>query len=104
MSSMLYIEGIKKPDGKWQQMKAVWEACTNANVDIPDEVDEYFNGDAPDSAGVIVPLASEYQMSHHGKRNDDGVTLYHEDGRNGFEVDLSQLPPDIQKLRFYVSY
>lgn len=105
MSVSTYIVGIKPPDEKWEQMKAIWDACMKADVQVPDEVDEYFEGEEPDDAGVIVPLGSVYQIRELGERHtEDGLSYYGRDGQSGFELELSKLPKDIKKLRFYNSY
>ena len=105
MSVSTYIVGIKPPDEKWLQMKAVWDACALAAVEVPTEVDEFFNWEEPDDSGVIVSLGSLYQIKELGQRQtEDGLSYYLGDGQSGIEIELSKIPKDIKKLRFYNSY
>lgn len=105
MGVSTYIVGIKPADEKWKQMKAIWDACAKADVAIPDEVDEFFDGEEPDDEGVVVPLGSLYRIKDLGDRQtEDGLSYYQRDGTSGFELELSKLPKDIKKLRFYNSY
>lgn len=41
MSMTINIHGIKLPDEKWKKMKAVYDACNNARIYIPQEIYEY---------------------------------------------------------------
>lgn len=83
------VVGIKPPDEMRKKMKAIWDACNSAGIDIPKEVNAYFDYDNPDEKGIIVDIKAEE---------------YEEDMRNGYEVDLTQLDKDIKILRFYNSY
>lgn len=93
MSMSKNVVGFKPPDATWQRMKAVWDACRVANVPVPTEVEDFFNGDAPDPAGVVVDIEGESYVTEW-----NGVAA------NGFEVDLKQVPGDITILRFYNSW
>ena len=87
MTSIVY--GIKPPNERWKRMKAIWEACDEADIPIPDEVDEYFDCGAPDEKGVIVEIPSE---------------KYSEEASSGFEIDLDKLPKDVKRIRFLNSW
>jgi len=50
------VYGIRPPDEKWRQMKAVYDACIVASVEIPEEVIEFFDGEAPIAEGVLLDL------------------------------------------------
>lgn len=91
-----HVEGFKPPDEKWQQMRAVWEACTAAKIGIPRDVERYFDGEAPDPHGVQI---SESDLRACGALRDwkDGM-------RKGREVDVTKLPPDVTVVRFFNSW
>jgi len=102
MSSM-YITGIKPPDEKWMKMKAIYDSCNDAGVEAPEEVMDFFADEAPDSKGVLVPLATQYDGDldeHHEcvEKWDAPEMTY------GMELDLSKLPKDIKVLRFSYVY
>jgi hypothetical protein len=93
MSMSLHVEGFIPPDAKFQKMFEVYRACEKAGVDIPAEVDEFFNGETPDAAGVRVSLT-------YGPKYKDAVKEYEGDEGMGYDVDLRKLPADIKILRF----
>jgi len=90
-----HVVGIKPPDDNWKKMKAVYDSCVAAEIDVPDEILDYFgisDSDVPDERGVAVDLPI-------------GVTKeWCAEMRDGIEVDLSKLPEGIKILRFYNSY
>jgi hypothetical protein len=84
-----HVVGFIPPDDKWRQMKAVYEACSKAQVVVPMEVRDFFNGEAPgNKPGMEVLLG-------------DAAKQWHDDYRQGIEVNLKKLPPDVTILRFY---
>ena len=89
-----YVIGIKPVDEKYIAMKAVYESCIAAGIEIPDIVDSYFLGDKPDNSGIIV---DDLPKSSH-KEWCDGISS------QGIEVDLRELPEDIKIIRFINSY
>lgn len=93
MSMNTNIIGFKPPDEKWKKMKAVYDACNSANTALPTEVDDFFNGEHPDSSGVEVRL-------------DDTACCrgYSEEMRDGFEILLDKVPKDVKIIRFWNSY
>lgn len=92
MSKDYYVDGFKPPDEKWKKMKAVWDSCYNAGIKIPQEVREFFENEHPDDAGVKVDL------KHH-----ECCTEIVESGDYGFEVDLTELPEGVTKIRFTIN-
>ena len=75
-------------------MKAVYKACEAAGTEVPREVDSFFGWEAPgDRPGIEVDVEKLKAVSE-----------YRDDMREGYEVDLTKLPPDIKFLRFYNSY
>ena len=88
-----HIIGIRPPDARWQQMKAIWDACQAAGVEVPESVGDYFEGENPDSAGVRVEI-----------EDTPAVTEWNDDSASGFEVDIRALPSDVTIIRFYNSW
>lgn len=93
MSASLRVVGFRPADEKFFKMKAIWDACTSAGIQVPDEVENFFNGDEPDVRGVKVQLMGS-----------KAVRLYNAEMREGFDVDVAQLPPGVTVIRFYASY
>jgi hypothetical protein len=87
MSMSTHVVGFR--DDRWTRMKAVWDACEAAGTSIPDEVDEFFDGETPDPAGIEVELKCDEW------RDDSG---------EGLEIAIADLPTNITKIRFYNSW
>lgn len=85
------VAGIRPPDEKWKQMKAVRDACVAAGVAIPKDVDAFFNDETPDPSGVLLC------------QSDLGAAVrkWEAQDRNGFEVDVTKLPPGVKIIRFW---
>lgn len=90
MSTTYNVVGIKSPDEKWKKMKAVWDACTAADLQVPDEVDTYFNQEEPNPNGVRVDVIHTHVARPYS-------------GENAIEVDLSVLPEDVTHIQFVIS-
>lgn len=91
MGMSTYVVGFAPPDDKWKKMKKVYDACEKAGLEIPDEVDDFFNGEPPDDAGVEVDLR-EFLREHL------------RDGQDGFEIDIADIPKQVKTIRFINSY
>jgi len=87
------VYGIKPAGKKFKEMEKIYHLCNEQGITIPDEVDDFFDGETPDSKGVVVEL-----------NTNRGVSEYHEEMQEGIEVDLSMLPKDIRIIRFVNSY
>lgn len=95
MSMSTHIVGFIPPDEKWQKMKQVWDSCKEAGIDVPEEVEEFFDWEAPDEQGVEI---AEKKLP---------VKEWSDDMRQGYELDISKLVqayPDIKVIRFYNSW
>jgi hypothetical protein len=76
-------------DPEHQKKAAVLKSCLEANVDVPEEIDKYFDfSDDPDY-GLVIPFkAREYSG----------------EGEEGLEIDISELPEGVKTIRFVNSY
>lgn len=93
-----YVIGIRPPDEKFIRMAAVWNACKDAGIDLPSEVEDFFEGESPDPLGVRINLTPG--MSYGG----NGVREYDSDHESGYEVSLADLPKDVTIIRFIESW
>jgi len=97
MSMSTHCVGFKPSiSDKWKKMKAAWDACYEAGVKLPDEVDSFFEFDQPDEAGVGV---SQEILVDCGALSD-----WENEDANGFELDVSKLPEDVTTIRFCNSF
>ena len=65
MSSHVY--GMVEPDGYFLRMKKVYDVCKEANVSLPDEVHDYFEGHDPDKVGITEELPKEAVDKESGR-------------------------------------
>jgi hypothetical protein len=97
MSMSTHVVGFAPPDETWLKMKSVWDACEAAGVTVPENVSKFFNYERPDAAGVCIEL-------DHYKTPHECLKKYRADSQEGFEIDISKLPPQIKTIRFFNSY
>lgn len=87
----IHVEGFKPPDEKWKKMKAVYDSCKAAGLEVPQQVLRYFEYEVPDPAGVKVDLKKYVQD-------------FNRESREGFELKVGDLPADVKVIRFFVAY
>lgn len=90
MSMDICIEAIKPADGKFKEMKTIYDACDKAGVRIPPEVDKFFNGEEPHDDGVRVSAGCA----------TTGDPMYSNDGAL---IDLTKLPDGVKYIRVWCS-
>ncbi len=93
MGMSTYVVAIAPPDETWMKMKAIWDTCREGGIEPPREVSEFFNHEEPDSAGVRIDL-----------HRHAAVREYSDDDRQGLEVEIAKLPPQVKILRFVNSW
>jgi len=98
MSMCMYTKLIRDSDDAHQKKVAAMQALIEIGEDAPPSLLKYFNiyeiGEfRPDSSGLIV------------KDENGAVVKWNDgDGKEGYEVDISKLPPGVVKIRFICSY
>lgn len=83
------VEGFIPPDDTWHKMKAAYDACFSAGVEIPDTVIQFFNYELPSEKGVKIDLSDDTDSVE--RVSDDTV-----------EIDLKGLPKDVKTLKVVV--
>lgn len=96
MGMSTHVVAFKPADETWKAMKAVWDACLAARVQIPIGVLDFFGSSTPDETGV--------EVGEDALRECGAVRKWSTDDRAGFEVDVTKLPPDVKVVRFYNSW
>lgn len=91
MGMSTHVVGIKPPNEYWKKMKAAWDACMEADVIPPQEVEEFFDGEPPDEKGVVVDLG-EFKEKYKGEAEE------------GYEININNLPDGVEIIRFYNSW
>jgi len=92
MGMSTHVIGFRPKDELFEKMEAVYNACRLAQVELPIEVEEFFNNSEPDQSGVEVNLS------------DDCVREFKNDHQEGLEVDIRKLPSQVNIIRFINSW
>lgn len=90
MAMSVRVIGFGPPSERWSQMKAVWDACMAAKVDVPAEVEAFFDDGPPDDHG------QEVRVSSTDWTNGDMLV--------GLDVHVDKIPENVKVLRFYVAF
>lgn len=100
MSMSMHAVAIVPPDDdKFEQYKKIWDACVAADIDIPDEVLEYFDEEPPHEEGIVRDIGSEYGPNHPCcSKWSDGSHC------GGYEIEIDKLPPNTKRVRVYCAY
>ena len=88
-----------KGDSEYEKYKEVFLACLAANVSLPNQIADYFNCYTVDYTDVDISEKTEIPL-----KKDVHYELYDEENKQGFIVELKDLPKDVTKLIFYNSY
>lgn len=89
MGMSLHVVGFAEPDEKWRQMKAVYDACAAASIQVPAEVIRFFGGAAPDDAGKEISIPEREWRGNSAE---------------GIEISLADIPPAVKTLRFFAAW
>lgn len=84
-----HVIGFAPPDEEWKKMKKIYDACEEGGMEPPEEVLKFFNWEEPDNAGV------EIELKEHE---------FNDESRQGIEIKIDELPPQVKLIRFYNSY
>lgn len=81
-----------KNDPTYQEYLKVLMACKEAEINPPKIVNDYFGGDGIDN-DPETPLEIEFKATPWG-----------DESREGFQIELSDLPEGVKTIRFYNAY
>lgn len=88
------IAYIPDTDPEYQMHKEVLQVCAKNEVSLPIETAAYFGDSSPQLYLLDEKLEVDLVKGIHFKEWSD-------ESSQGFEVDLTQLPKGVTKLRFY---
>lgn len=83
------VIGIIPADEKYNEMKAIYDACRKNKVRIPAEVDDFFDGCSPN--GIGMEMSVPYT---------EGQT----DGYSYITIDIQSLPENVRFIQFRLLY
>lgn len=93
MGMSTHVKGFKPADEKWKKMKAVYDTCIAADLEVPEAVNEFFGWKKPDENGVEVDQKALWECG--------AITEYNTLAAQGYELHVDKLPADVTIVRFY---
>lgn len=92
MGMSTHVVGFVPRDETWEKYEKVYISCKEAGVEPPAEVMEFFDWKDPrNSPGKEVDIES-------------AVEEYRAEMRDGYTINLSELPKNVTVVRVYNSY
>ncbi len=88
-TDVILLRGKDNP--QYQKYLKVLNACIEADIPLPYDVDKYFGGEGEDNPEF--PLEIDFEADEWG-----------EDGRAGIDIDLDTIPEGVKTIRFYNSW
>ena len=94
MSMSTHVVGfITEENETYKKHLAVLKACHYANVSLPKETAEYFGDDSP-----------ELYLAEEKLEVEIPVSKWEDPSSSGFELNVSDIPEGVVKIRFYNSW
>lgn len=97
MGMSMHCLAVKPADAEYMKKLAAYRACVIAHISVPQELVDFFGGEDPDEEGATITLAG-YRSEHVSCEE------WSDDGRTGFQVDITKLPEGTRFVRFYCSW
>jgi hypothetical protein len=92
-----YVLGIRNLEESFQKMLKVKQACEEAGIEYPPAVRKYFKQHTEEAEEVIRSHMETVDISDAFKETDNEYS-------QSFEVDLTQLPSEVKRIRFVNIY
>lgn len=101
VSTVTTIAGVIPADEQYKKMLQVFDACKAAGIECPEAVSEYFR---------LGDFLEDYNPPHDGMEIDledvpGLITEYGDEDEYGgayYDIDVSKIPDNIQKIRVHV--
>ncbi len=94
MSMSMHVLAVKPADDEYKRKAAAYRACDAARVPVPQELVDFFDGAEPDDTGMT--------QSINGKH--ESCESWVDASSQGFQVNVTKLPPGTRFVRFYCSW
>lgn len=93
MGMSTHVVGIVPADEEYTNKMKAFNACQEAGIHPPDELWDFFGGERPEPEGIIEYIDDE-----------DFVSEWQDDMREGYEIDVTKLPKKYKLIRVYNSW
>ena len=96
MGMSTHCIGLKNDSEEYQKHARVVEACFDAGCErLPEKTANFFGHEDPDPCRLLESLTIE---------SDGWATEWADDCAEGYEVEVSKIPPSVKTIRFYNSW
>lgn len=96
MSTFVYPEFGKDVSEEYKKMEKVYNACEEANIEVPQVVKDYF--EKIEEKDIDVSNGIMYE-----ELDEKSYKIVNEDGRYFIIIDTKDIPKDVSKIRFVIS-
>lgn len=100
MGMNMYAYAVKPADEEYQKKATAYRALEAAGLNIPRELEAFFDWNGPDPTGTTVRLGE----GPPAKSDHECCERFHDDGRDGFQIDITKLPEGTRYVRVYCSW
>jgi hypothetical protein len=99
MGMSTHLIALRDMDGEFAKMLKAKLFCDENRLSYPAEVEAYFQGMADESESLLCNEFLEVDIRV-------AVTEWRDNGasREGYEVEIAKLPPEVKTIRFYNSW
>jgi hypothetical protein len=97
MSMSTYIQAFRDFDSKWNEMMKIKLLCDKNKISYPKEVSDYFGEEAEESQSYLEQELNKIDTKKWTKE-------WNEDSRQGFEIEVKDIPKEVKTIRFVNSY
>jgi len=95
MGMDVVVLGVRELSMRFDKMMDVKRACDKVEIDYPNELKEYFGDLIHEDGEHLIREMEQVEIEY-----DEGSA----DMENIYDVDLSDLPDDVYKIRFIIGY
>jgi len=95
MGMSMHVTGFRDLDGKFKKMMKAKQYCDKEGLSYPKEVTEYFGSEIECKDEYIKEQFAEIEIPHEE---------WSDDHRDGFEIEVKDIPKEAKTIRFYCSY
>jgi hypothetical protein len=97
MSMSTYVQAFRDMEGEFKKMLSIKKFCDEQKVSYPKEVTAFFGSSVGESEECLKEEMLQVPL-------DKVLRKYSDDGREGYEIDVKDIPKSVKTIRFVNSW